>query len=326
MSKRKIDSKTFAQQKRRRRQFLTFVRMCRYGVNNFSRNAWLTIAATAVMTITLLIIFSSIAAHTILSSTVDGLRNKVAMSIYLQTDTPNSVGSQLIQQVEQLSSVESATYETSAQAQQDFIQENSSSPSTINAITQATNAFPAVLHITVKNIDDTTQLSKFVVSNSLVKQYLNPSFAPSFAGDQKAAIQSIGRAVDFAQEAGFGAGILFVAISTLIIFNTIRMAIFNRKEEIQMMKLIGADKSFIRGPFIVEAIVYGFIAAILATGIGLGILFSIQSTLQSYQIAIGPTITFVTFYGIFVLLGMIAAGAVIGVISSLLATARYLKL
>jgi energy-converting hydrogenase Eha subunit E len=72
--------------------------------------------------------------------------------------------------------------------------------------------------------------------------------------------------------------------------------------------------------------VYGFIAAILATGIGLGILFSIQSTLQSYQIAIGPTITFVTFYGIFVLLGMIAAGAVIGVISSLLATARYLKL
>ena len=50
----------------------------------------------------------------------------------------------------------------------------------------------------------------------------------------------------------------------LIIFNTIRMAIFNRREEIQMMKLIGAEKSFIRGPFLVEAMMYGFFAAILA--------------------------------------------------------------
>ena len=60
-----------------------------------------------------------------------------------------------------------------------------------------------------------------------------------------------------------------MAISSLIIFNTIRMAIFNRKDEIQMMKLIGADRNFIRGPFIVEAIVYGFIAALIATWLGI---------------------------------------------------------
>ena len=63
MSKRKLDSKAFAQQRRRRRRLLTFIRMVRYGVNNFSRNAWLTIAATAVMTITLLIIFATFAAR-----------------------------------------------------------------------------------------------------------------------------------------------------------------------------------------------------------------------------------------------------------------------
>jgi len=326
MSKRKLDSKTFAQQKRRRRQFLTFVRMCRYGVNNFSRNAWLTIAATAVMTITLLIIFTSVIAHVVLINTVSDLRTKVGMSIYLQTNTPNSVGAQLVQQTEQLTSVQTASFETTDQVRADFIQQNSNSPSTINALTEATNDFPAVLHITVRDIDNTSQLSQFVTSNALVKQYLSPTLAPSFVGDQKAAIQNIGKAVDFAQNVGVAAGILFVAISTLIIFNTIRMAIFNRKEEIQMMKLIGADKSFIRGPFIVEAIVYGFIAAIIATGIGMAALFSVKSTLEAYQISIDPTITFVTFYGILVLLAMIVAGAIIGVISSLLATARYLKL
>ena len=61
------------------------------------------------------------------------------------------------------------------------------------------------------------------------------------------------------------ATVVFVVISSLVVFNTIRMAIFNRKDEIEMMKLIGAERSFIRGPFIVEAIMYGFIAAIIAT-------------------------------------------------------------
>jgi cell division transport system permease protein len=326
MSRRKLDSKTFAQQKRRRRQFLTFMRMCRYGINNFSRNAWLTIAATAVMTITLIIIFISVAAHSILTATVSDLRQKVDMSIYFQVTTPDSAGAQLVTQVEKLSSVQSATYENTAQVRNDFVKENSGSASTIAAVTQATNQFPAILHVVVRNIDDTSQLTTFVEQNALAKQYISTSFAPSFfAGNQNTAIKNIGSAVDFVQTVGVGAGILFIAISTLIIFNTIRMAIFNRKEEIQMMKLIGADKSFIRGPFIVEAIVYGFIAAIIATVAGVAILLSTQGALSNY-FSVQSTVNFVTFYGVFVLLGMIIIGALIGIFSSLLATGRYLKL
>ena len=84
MSKRKIDSKTFSQQRRRRRRLLTFFRMVRYGINNFSRNAWLTIAATAVMTITLLIIFTTFAARDVLTNTVSSIRDKVDMTIYIE--------------------------------------------------------------------------------------------------------------------------------------------------------------------------------------------------------------------------------------------------
>src|SRR5690606_19357369 len=87
MSKRKLDAKAFAQQKRKRRQWLTFVRMCRYGINNFSRNAWLTIAATAVMTITLLIVFMTLSARNVLLDTVGQIRDKVDMSIYVKNDT-----------------------------------------------------------------------------------------------------------------------------------------------------------------------------------------------------------------------------------------------
>jgi cell division transport system permease protein len=132
--------------------------------------------------------------------------------------------------------------------------------------------------------------------------------------------------VSFAERAGLIASVIFIAISSLIVFNTIRMAIFNRRDEIQMMKLIGADRSFIRGPFIVEAVVYGMIAAVVATGLGVALLYASKSTLLNYQIAVNGTLNLITVYSAFVLLGMIALGSVIGIISSLLATRRYLKI
>lgn len=326
MSKRKLDSKAFAKQKQSRRKWLTFVRMCRYGVNNFSRNAWLTIAATAVMTITLLIIFTSVAARSVLIETVGQLRNKVDMSIYVKTETTDDEAKAIIEELEKLTSVRSVTYVSAAQARELIAQENKNDIQYLDALKEATNKNPGILRVIVENINDTSQLSRFVDTSELLKKNLDPDRPPSFAGERKESIEKIGSAVGFAERAGIIIGSIFVAISSLIIFNTIRMAIFNRKEEIQMMKLIGADSSFIRGPFVVEAIVYGFIAAVIATGLGLALLYGAAPTLASYQIAVKPTIDFVTFYIGFVLLGMIIVGAFIGIISSLLATRRYLRL
>jgi cell division transport system permease protein len=300
--------------------------MCRYGINNFSRNAWLTVAATAVMTITLLIIFIAVASRSVLIETVGQLRDKVDMSIYLKTDTPADQAKAITNEVLKLSSVRKASYVSAEEARDIIAQQNKGEVSILAALNEGTNMNPGILHVNVTNIDDTSQLADFVNNDKLLKQYIDTSRKPSFAGERKASIVSIGQAINFAQSVGVIASLVFVSISSLIIFNTIRMAIFNRKEEIQMMKLIGADQSFIRGPFVVEAIVYGFIAAIIATGIGYGLLFASSDTLASYQIAVKPTIDFAVFYSGFIVLGMIAIGAVIGVISSLLATQRYLKI
>lgn len=300
--------------------------MCRYGVNNFTRNAWLTIAATAVMTITLLIIFTSVASRSILLDTVGELRNKVDMSIYLKTETTDEQADEVIQELVQLPSVRSVDFVSAEEARERIAQENKDDLQYLEALKEATNRNPGILRIIVEDINDTSELSAFVESNETLKKYIDENREPSFAGERKESIAKIGSAVGFAEQAGIIVGSVFVAISSLIIFNTIRMAIFNRKEEIQMMKLIGADSSFIRGPFVVEAIVYGFIAAVLATGIGIGLLYAIAPALTSAEVSVQPVIDFVTFYLGFVLLGMILAGAIIGIISSLLATRRYLKL
>lgn len=323
---RKVEPKALTQNKKTRRKWLTFVRMCRYGVNNFSRNLWLTVAATAVMTITLLVIFVTLAARQVLVDTVSTIKDRVDMSIYVKTETTDEDAKNIQSQIEQLSSVKAVAYISPKQARENFANDNKADAQTLDALNEATNKLPGTFRVNIQDINDPSQLDEFVKTNELYKAQADPDRPASFSGERRSAIQNIGRWVEFAERTGVVASIVFIVISSLIVFNTIRMAIFNRKEEIQMMKLIGADRSFIRGPFIVEATVYGVIAAILATVLGITGLYAIKDKLASYEVSVGSTVDGVTMYIPFVLFAMILMGATIGVISSLLATRKYLKI
>lgn len=327
MAKKKPTSAAKAlQQKNARRRWLTFVRMLRYGVNNITRNAWLTLAATAVMTVTLLVIFSAVAARTVLVDTASDIRDKVEMSLYVKTDTTDEQAERIKEKIQALPSVRDIIYVSPAEAKTQFAEANKADADTLSALNEATNEFPGTFRIKIVDITDPSELKSFVDTDDEIQQRIHPDRSPSYESDRSSAIKRIGNWVVYAERFGIGAAVLFIAISSLIIFNTIRMAIFNRKDEIQMMKLIGADRSFIRGPFIVEAIFYGFIAAIIATVIGMAALYSLKDGLQGAGVQLENVMNFVTGYAALTLIGMIAIGAVIGVVSSLLATRRYLKI
>lgn len=320
---KKNENKVFAAQKRRRRQWLTFVRMCRYGVNNFTRNAWLTIAATLVMTITLLIIFVTAASTKVLNDSVAEMTRKVDMSVYLKIATPAEDVEKIRSEIKKLDNVSGVTTITPEDARKLQIENSKSSEIGLEAIKEATNKLPWTLRMTLVDINDTSAIVKFTQENELYKKYEDQK--PSFI-TRKDTIDTLASWAKLAQNVGIGASLVFVAISSLIIFNTIRMAIFSRKDEIEMMKLIGADRSFIRGPFVVEAVVYGLIAAVLATAGGVSIMVFSNNSLSDFGVVVQPTSSLVTGYIGLVMLSMVLLGALIGTISSLLATRRYLKI
>ena len=266
----KQNTKVLQSRKRHRRQWLTFVRMVRYGINNFTRNAWLTIAATAVMTITLLIIFMTVAAQNILQNIVADIARTTDMSIYLKTETTLEQAQPIMDDLEKLSNVQSVQFVSAEQARENYANSKKQDPEVLQALTEATNRFAATLRITLHNINDPSHLPGFVPPNEALKVYIDPNRQSSF--NKNEIIEKIAGWTELAQRIGLVLSGVFVVVSSLIIFNTIRMAIFSRKEEIQMMKLVGAGRSFIRGPFVVEAIVSGFIAAVVASVLGYFIL------------------------------------------------------
>ena len=119
---------------------------------------------------------------------------------------------------------------------------------------------------------------------------------------------------------------VFLVISVLIIFSTIRMAIFSRREEIYMMKLVGADKSFIRGPFLVEAEISGMIAGTIAATISYFGFRFLSPKLENYGINVDQINAVLESNKlILVFLVFIAIGIVIGRLSAHLAVSKYLK-
>lgn len=319
-------SKDSIRMRQRRRGWLTFVRMCRYGINNFSRNAWLTIAATAVMSVTLIIVFMTLSARQILVDTVSNVSRRADMSIYLKGDTPKKDVDTIKSRIEKLDNVDSVKYISAAEARDKQAEQYKDDPEALEAIRESSNEMPATLRVSVKELNNQQSLNQFIKSDKLYKKYKDSRREPSFSGERQQAIKTVGSWVRLAGIGGSIATVVFVVISSLVVFNTIRMAIFNRKDEIQMMKLIGAERSFIRGPFIVEAIMYGFIAAIIATVAGYSLLFFAHDPMTKYGIPVDNLLGHLTVYGGLVFLGMILVGATIGVVSSWVATRKYLKL
>jgi cell division protein ftsX len=326
MSRRKDTARALMQQKRRRRQWLTFVRMCRYGVNNFSRNAWLTVAATLVMTITLLIVFTTFVAQRSLADTAQAINKDIDRSIYLRPDVSEERAQPVLVSLRRLSNVESVRFISTEEAKEQFAKANKDDEAKLHALNEATNLLPATIRITLHDNNDTSQLIDFVNTNSALKPLISATQTPTFMSQRRNGTTRIAEWTQMSQKAGVAASVLFIAISFLIIFNTIRMAIFNRRDEIEMMKLIGADRGFIRGPFLVEAVVYGVIAAVIATTLGIITLFLSGDSLKKWGVALQPTIDMAASYWWLIALAMMALGACIGVVSSLVATRRYLKI
>jgi cell division transport system permease protein len=308
-----------------RRKWITLMRIVRYGVSNFSRNAWLTTAATIVMILTLTIVLATFTSQLVFNDTIDQLRQKIDVSVYLKDDISKKDQSRLEDAIKDVKIVTSIDYVSKDEARQKFIQDSKGNLAQLQALgaLDGKNPLPASLRVHVSDTNKLNLINDVINQDNYKKLQSKPA---SISGSRKDAIENIAKGAQFTSIGGLVISVIFVVISVMIIFNTIRMAIFNRRDEIEIMKLIGAEKSFIRGPFIVEASLYGIIAALISVVLVYGILVVLaRPDIASYGIKAAPTLQFFNAWPVLIVLAQIILGMIIGMISSLMAMRRYLK-
>jgi len=311
-----------------KRKAITLSRVVHTGLLNFGRNASLAIAAIAVMVVTLTIVLFSVVTSVTMNHTIAQIADKINVSIYLNDNVTAKQRTDLMSDLKRLSQVKGVSYVSKDQALAEYRAENANNQDVLAAIQEAGgNPLPASIQVDPVDPGKIDQIQALLNRPATVALE-DPQAGTSYSGDRKQAIDQIAHAIDILKRVGVAAVVLFALVSMLIIFNTIQMAIFNRRDEITIMRLLGATTWYIRGPFVVESIVYGVLAALISVAI-LDIIFVVAaSALQASSFGL-LDITYANsyFYDHFLLLltMQLAAGIVIGAVSSIIATRRYLK-
>lgn len=308
----------------RRRTFLTWTRVVRYGLRNFTRNAWLTVAATVVMTITLLIILVTAVASSVLGETITSQKDKMELSFYIRYDADEDVLRNLTGKLRIQPNVQSVDISTSEEEYKKASKDNAEAWSEV--VSQGiTPTLASVIHVKLDDMEQRDVIENFVDKDPQFQEWIDASVTElQDVEARQETIDKLSSIMSYASRAGVVAAAIFIVISVLIIFNTIRMTIFSRRDEISMERSIGADNYFIRGPFLVEAELYGIIAAVLAMAIGYLAVSKILPSLGSY-IEVAKTQAIFNQWWWAILLGMLVLGFLIGNLSARMALHKYLK-
>ena len=304
---------------------ITQGRIVKTGAQNFVRNTTLAVAAMAVMVITLTIVLTSIVTNATFANTIQQITDKIDVSVYLKDDVTAAQREDLIEELEDHPNVKSVTYKSKEQALEDFKQLNINNQDLLTVIAASENRLPASLAIKPVDPNDIDSI-RTILDREDIKAL--QSDETNYSGDRKDAIDKIASATSFFREAGFVGVAIFAAVSMLIIFNTIRMAIFNRRDELTIMRLLGASSWYIRGPFVVETIIYGVVSALISVMLLQAVFTVTSSAFDANSLGL-LDIQFAREYFSknfsILLASQLAIGILIGAVSSYIATRRYLK-
>ena len=304
---------------------ITFRRIIKAGMVNFVRNAWLAMAAMAIMIITLTIILFSIIANATFNNTISQIEDKINISIYLLDSVTEQQTDKFVSGLKDLPNVESVKYLSKTDALRAYVEQNKGNEQLLSAINETDNPLPATVQVKPRDLKRIAEVRAYIERPENLALQSDPM---SDSGDRREAINNITKATQMIGRIGVSAVALFAVISILIIFNTIRMTIFNRRDELQIMRLLGASTSYIRGPFIIETIIYGLLSAVISILLINTLFVTAASSLQATSFGlldISYSQKFFSEQYWKLLIMQLVLGTLIGAVSSFIATGRYLK-
>lgn len=300
-------------------------RVIRTGSIGFVRNAYVSFAAIFVITVTLLVIGASMIFGHLLEATLTNIKDRVDINVYfVTTASEESILAYKIS-LEGMADVREVEYTSREAALTQFVSRHENDQLTMAALKElGDNPLGASLSIRAKDPSQYEYIAK-AIDSEMADDAGTTAFIDRVNFNQnKDAIDRLSTIIDTIDRITYILTIVLICITVLITLNTVRLAIYTAKEEISVMRLVGANNMFIRGPFIAQGVIYGFISGVLA----LSVLYPVTYYLGPGTEAFFGVNIFNYYIGEFGRMFSIIVGSGIGlgVVSSILAISRYLRI
>ncbi len=301
----------------------TLRRIFKYGFLSFLRNGSVSLATVLVMTLALFIIASSMYADAALKATLAELKKQVDINVYFVPDAELAKIKEVQSKLNSLPEVQSTKLVEAEEVLRKFKERHKDDALTIQSIEElGTNPFGAMLQIEAKSPDQYESIANYL--NKIQKEQGQNSIIEKVNfTDSKGAIDALSSLIKSSKKITLVVIAFLVFVSVLIVYNTIRLAVYTNKEEISVMKLVGASDWYVQGPFIIEGALYGISAAILT----LLILYPVSLWLAEPSknfLVVFDTWTFFTENFVNIAFLLLSVGVVLGVVSSFLSVNKYL--
>lgn len=295
-------------------------RVFKNGAVNFYRNGWLSTATISIMVLTLLVVSSLMILSITTTVAVETLQNKIDITIYFSKDASEDKIAKVASELNNLETVKNVEYISKEDALSKFKDKHKNNSLLLQSLVELDdNPLQSSVNIKANDPSNFANIVSFLESGSAkdiidkINYYENQTMINRLTGF-----------IRTTRQFGLALTIVFSMVAFLVSFNTVRVAIYTAREEISIMRLVGASNWFIRWPFLVEGFLYGLIAAIATVAI----FYPALSFASPYINAFLPRADIYNYFkeNFFQFFGIISAiGVGIGVISSFIAIRRHLR-
>lgn len=300
--------------------FTSFRRVMRNAFQIFWRNGLVSVATVLVMTIAVLVMGSLILFQVLLSSTIDQVKKKVDVSVYFKPDATDADIAAVQEVLKGFHDIESTEYISRDQALETFKKRHEGNSLISSALDELPdNPLGASIKIQAKD-----PASYQAIADSLDKGDYSGVDKINYKQNQRVfdrltTVLTVSRAI------GWGISLALGIVAALVAFNTLQLAIYTSRDEISIMRLVGASNWYVRGPFLVEGVLHGLFATILATLIFWPATLWLGPQAKEFFGGVDLFDYYISnFFQFFFTLFLF--GVVLGVISSFIATWRHLKI
>jgi cell division transport system permease protein len=289
------------------------------GWNYLRRQGFLSFATALVIFVAVVLGTALIITHGAISFMSGKIQDKIDISVYFNEQVPKEKILEIRGDVEKLPQVKEVNFISSEEAYDTFLKNHESDTYTKSLEAIGGNPFLPSLVIQTK---DPTQYK--TVSEYFKKEELKDLVYDVNDYRRGFAIERLSNLATGINRLGLFLTIFLSLIAVVVTYNTLRLSIYSQKDEIEIMRLVGAKNSFVRGPFLIQGALCGFFAALLAFVLFFLLFFILRSTLENIFMGFNPFDYFIHNL-LVIFLAQVAIGAGLGLISSFFAVRRYLK-
>lgn len=299
-------------------------RIIKSGFQNFVRNSFVSLSSILIMVVTLSVATLLVLSRAVLTNTITTLENKVDITVFFDLGANETSILDLQKEVNAIPEVLSSEYISATQALVDFRERHKDDELTLQALDElGGNPLGAMLNIKAVNPEDYAVIAESLGDEALLSQSSLEIISKINYYQNEQVIDRLVSLTSGARTLGFVLFVLLIVISVIITLNTIRLTIYSARQEIGVMRLVGAGSRYVQGPFIIEGILYGLVASVATMILFFPITLWLGEKMATFFGINLHTYYLSNFFQFFIIL--LVVGIILGTVSSIIAVRRYLN-